>query len=380
MGAPSRRPRPSRLIRALPVQVVLLVVLTGCYTAEQGAHFLKDQLRSRRIDAAADKWPEYAPFFEETEEIRRYARNRIGLADTKSYTTFIKEDRGYVVTVVSAAAPLSFERKVWRFPVVGEVPYKGFYNEGDALETARKLEREGWETLVRRVGAFSTLGFFRDPLYSYMADYDPERLAAMLIHEMTHATVWFRDDVSLNEALATFVGDRGALEYLAERHGIDHPVYRDALRRQSERARFLRFLRDLATSLEELYGTDLDQPAKEQRKSTIIADAKSEFAAQYDEWFSDDSYRGFLERNVNNAYLDLYRTYNADIELIEALYERRGRSIRALVDAFKTVPDDIPPRTLLTEWLAEAPPSAATDGDTPTGTDPVTDDSTLPFQ
>ncbi|MFP4153003.1 MAG: aminopeptidase [Alkalispirochaeta sp.] len=342
---------PPRVFTFLPLQVLLLFLLNSCYTAEQGANFLKDQLRSRRIESAAVRWPEYNPFFEETAQIRRYARDRIGLADTKSYTTFIQDDRDHIVTVVSAAAPLSFERKVWRFPVVGEVPYKGFYNESAALETARKLEREGWETMVRRVGAFSTLGYFRDPLYSYMAEYTPERLAAMLIHEMTHATVWIRDDVSLNEALATFVGDQGALEYLQYRYGPDSPPYHDAVRRRNDRQRFQKFMLELATSLEKLYGTELDPETKQEQKVATIAGAKASFAANYDAWFSDDSYRGFLERTVNNAYIDLYRTYNADIELIEELYHLRGNDLAALVGAFRAVPSDTAPRTLLAEWL-----------------------------
>ncbi|MFW6251308.1 MAG: aminopeptidase [Alkalispirochaetaceae bacterium] len=349
-----------RSVRILLIPMFLLIFLTGCYTVEQGYHFLKDQLRAKPLEQAVARWPQYASFFEEAESIRAFGRDELGLADTESYTRFIPLDRDYLVSVVSAVDPVSFERKFWRYPIVGPAPYKGFYREKAALRTAERLEQQGWETFVRKVGAFSSLGYFRDPLYSYMSEYHPERLASMLFHEMTHATVWIQGDVPLNEAVAVFVGDQGALEYLRQRFGSGSPSYQDALKRQAERTRFRQFMSELAVRLETLYASDSDAETKLREKRRIIADEKLRFAENYDQWFSDDSYRGFLEREVNNAYVDLYRTYNGDVELIASLYAARGESIRSVLEAFREDGDGRTYRSLLREWLAEEPQEPTT--------------------
>lgn len=349
-----------RAFRQISLQIMLLPLLIGCYTAEQGFHFLRDQARARSVARVAVARPEYASFLREVDSIRVYAREELGLVDSDSYTTFVELDRDYLVTVVSAVDPLSFQRKLWKYPVVGSVPYKGFYREKAALRTAARLEKAGWDTLVRRVGAFSSLGYFRDPLYSFMTNYHPERLASMLIHEMTHATVWIPGDVPLNEAVATFVGDRGALDYLRDRYGAGSLNYREALRRQSERKQFGQFMIDFAMRLDRLYASDLEDQAKLSQKAIIIAEEQQRFEESYDHWFSDDSYRGFLSRIVNNAYLDLYRTYNTDVELIALLYVSRGEDLRAVVSAFEGNPGDKAPRALLQEWLAEEPDTSPT--------------------
>ncbi len=349
-----------RSAQILLMHILLLMLLTGCYTFEQGYHFIKDQLSAKSLDRAVARWPQYAAFFEEADSIRAFGRTELGLADTESYTTFVPLDRNYLVTVVSAVDPLSFERKLWRYPVVGPAPYRGFYREKAALRTASRLEKRGWETFVRRVGAFSSLGYFRDPLYSYMSEYHPERLASMLLHEMTHATVWIHGDVPLNEAVAVFIGDQGALAYLRERFGTGSTYYQDALKRQAERGRFRQFMRELALRLETLYASDLDAETKLREKQTVIADEKRRFAENYDLWFSSDSYQGFLEREINNAYIDLYRTYNSDVELIASLYAARGEDLRSLVTLFREEGDGRHYRGLLREWLAEEPQEPAT--------------------
>ncbi len=308
-----------------------IVLLGSSYLVEQGIGFFSDRIRARPVTRAAIRWPEYAEFLSETALIREFGRSVLGLTDARSYTTFVYSRRDHVAWVVSAARPTSFERKVWRFPIVGNVPYKGFYRERSALREAARLETEGWETLVRKVGAFSSLGYTADPLYSYMSTYAPDRIAALLLHEMTHATIWVRDDPPLSEAIATYVGDRGAIAYLGHRYGLASQAVAEATRRQTERERFAGFLRDMAARLELLYGLDKPDAWKLARRETIIADEKLRFESSYGLWFSDETYRGFSQRIVSNAYLDLYRTYNSDIGLIAAYHETIGGGIADLL-------------------------------------------------
>lgn len=331
---------------------VMTILSTGCYIINQGAHFLKDQVRSRSLDRAQAKWPEYDALFRESEAIRRFGSEELGLETSDNYTTFVKLDRNYLVSVVSAAKPTSFERKVWRFPVVGEVPYKGFYNPKKAQRLAKRLEKRGWESLVRRVDAFSSLGYFTDPLYSFMAEYHQERLANLIIHEMTHATVWVKDDAPLNEAMATFVGNQGALAYLRQRYGEGSEVLEQGELRQRESRLFVAFMRELASRLQRLYDEGLPEEETLRRKDEIIREAKVRFEASYDEWFHSDRYRFLLEADLTNAYIDLFRTYNEDVELIRALYERSEGSLSTLLIRLREVAQAREPRLRLRELIA----------------------------
>ncbi|MFW5718273.1 MAG: aminopeptidase [Spirochaetota bacterium] len=356
-----------RLLRPLAQRVIILTLvcvlaflLCGSYLARQGVGFLADRLRARSNRVAASRWPQYADFLAETEAIRTFGVVELGLKNTKSYTTFINTPSKHVVHVVSAARPLAFERKTWRYPVVGTVPYKGFYGERAAIREAARLELEGWEVLVRKVGAFSSLGYTADPLYSYMSTYDPERIASILLHEMTHSTIWVRDDVALNEAIATYVGDRGALEYLEQRHGLASEAVAQARRRQAERARFTSFVRALAFRLEGIYQRPWSDEWKRAQREAIVSEEKLRFEHEYSQWFADDSYRGFLERPITNAYLDVYRTYNDDVDLIAAFHRSLKGSLADLVAAIKELHDTAGLRTAL-ESFTGAPSSASPD-------------------
>jgi predicted aminopeptidase len=325
---------------------------SGCYVINQGAHFLSYQGRARSLDRARADWPEYGWLFEESEAIRRFGTESLGLHENGNYTTFVKLDREYLVAVVSAAKPTSFERKIWRFPVVGAVPYKGFYNPKKARRLAERLQKEGWETLVRKVDAFSSLGYFRDPLYSFMADYHHERLANLILHEMTHATIWIKGDTPLNEAIATFVGNQGALAYLKERYGEDSEIFRQGVLRQAESRRFVSFMRELAARLEILYQAELSEAETLSRKEEIIREAKERFAGSYAEWFESDRYRFLPETEITNAYVDLFRTYNEDVELIRELYDLSGESLRELLARLRDLAEAEEPRSRLRELIA----------------------------
>lgn len=311
------------------------MILDGSYVARQGVGFFADLLRARPIHVAAQRWPEYAEFLTDTAEIRRFGVEVLGLSETKSYTSFINTPKDHVAFVVSAARPLAFERKLWRYPVVGTLPYRGFYSEQPALREAARLETQGWEPLVRKVGAFSALGYAPDPLYSYMSAYHPERLASLLLHEMTHATIWVRGDAALNEAIATYIGDRGALAYLEHRYGLASTIVAEARRRQADRHRYTTFLRGLAARLETVYARDVADESKRVQRDEIVAEERLRFELSYSGWFGSDGYLGFLDRPVTNAYLDLFRTYNGDVDLIADYHESVNGDLADLVAALR---------------------------------------------
>ena len=253
---------------------ILCVLFSSCYVLGQGVHLVRHQLRADPIERVAG----HDEFFASVREIREFARTELGLADTENYTRFVEVESDHLVTVVSAVERGSFTRKTWWFPMFGRFPYKGFYREASATRLGRRLERRGYDVFLRRVDAFSTLGYFRDPLFSFMTDYDEFRLASLLIHEQTHATLFVRNDVQFNEELATFVGYHGALQYLRSLHGRDSIQYLEASAYWDELDTFLAQVRSLHGRLTAVYESDLHGHALLRRKEAEIHRFQAEYA------------------------------------------------------------------------------------------------------
>jgi predicted aminopeptidase len=276
-------------------------------------------------------------FVERVRNIRRFAMRELGLRESANYTRYVELDRSYLAAVVSAAAPDSFTRHEWRFPVVGAMPYKGFFRVDDARKEREKLEKKGLDVWIRGVDAFSTLGWFKDPLYSYMRDYSDYQLANLLIHELVHATVYLKNQSQFNEELAEFVGTEGARLYIEQTYGPRSPEYRQSGDREADSLAYTAYLRGLIVELEDLYSRDIPRREKLARKAEIIARSQEQFDRDYDTLFSGDSYRGFSTLPVNNAYLDLYRLYFEGNNFYRDLYEKSGADLGRYIAAAKTL-------------------------------------------
>ncbi|MDR1100171.1 MAG: aminopeptidase, partial [Treponema sp.] len=285
------------VISAAALLLTASAVFSGCYTLKQGTVLLGYLGRAVPLETLLDGDPADIPavsgadepgspaadtsgaeenrrFVERVQDIRRFALEELGLAATKNYTKYVAIDRNYLAAVVSASAADSFERHEWWFPVVGPMPYKGFFNPADARKERKKLENRGLDVMIRGVDAFSTLGWFQDPLYSYMRAYPPERLADLIIHESLHATVFLKGRAQFNEELAEFVGSEGARLYMESRFGIDSEEYRRMTAAEADSAAFLAFIRELIGELETLYAGDDPKAEKLRKKDAIIEAAK----------------------------------------------------------------------------------------------------------
>jgi predicted aminopeptidase len=305
----------------------------GCYTLTQGFTMLGYLNRAIPLEQVND-----AEFIRLVTDIRTFAYDELGLSSSRNYTSYVELDRDYLAAVVSASAKTSFKRHEWNFPIVGRMPYKGFFNIEDARKERDKLERRGLDVWIRGVDAFSTLGWFKDPLYSYMRNYSPARLAELLIHELVHATVFIKGHVQFNEELAEFIGREGARLFMETRYGIESEEYQKMLMSAADNQNYVAFIQELIAQLETLYSTNgLGNDEILKRKEQIINAAKERFDAEYENLFSDDRYRFFSTLPVNNAYLELFRLYHAEDNFYEDLYERSGRNLPAFIAAAKTV-------------------------------------------
>jgi len=324
-------------------------LLSGCYTIKQGTALLGylsravplESLLESETDGAGDAEDSEAEknrrFVERIQDIRRYATEELGLTLGKNYTRYVKIERDYLAAVVSACAVDSFTRHEWKYPVVGSLPYKGFFNVEDARKERAKLEKKGLDVWIRGVDAFSTLGWFKDPLYSYMRDYPPDRLADLIIHESLHATVFLKGQAQFNEELAEFTGSEGSRMYMESRYGADSDEYKKMLADEADNKRYVSFIQELIKELNELYESERSAVEKLSEKEKIINTAKERFAVEYESLFSGEGYRGFLNMPVNNAYLELYRLYYTEDSYIASLFARSGKTLPEFIDAAKTI-------------------------------------------
>jgi len=168
------------------------------------------------------------------EEVRQYAIDSLGLKDSKNYKTLFDQKGEEIMWVVTASEPFELKEKEWRFPVLGNVPYKGFFEKHRALAEQQKLEAEGWDVNVRNPGGWSTLGWFTDPILSNMLLKSEGDLASLIIHEMVHATIFVKDSIDFNENLASFIGDRGAEKFLIHKFGEQSEQYQSYLQEDKE--------------------------------------------------------------------------------------------------------------------------------------------------
>ncbi|MCL1959562.1 MAG: aminopeptidase [Spirochaetes bacterium] len=343
-------------ISYLPVLLAAILILSfcgifsGCYTLKQGAAMLKYINSSIPLEQAGDD-----EFIRLVTDIRTFAIEELGLAMSKNYTTYVEIDRNYLAAIVSASAKDSFKRHDWNFPVVGKMPYKGFFNIEDARKERLKLEKKDLDVWIRTVDGFSTLGWFKDPLYSYMRDYSPGRLADLIIHELVHATIFITGQVKFNEELAEFIGSEGARQYIEKRYGKDSKEYREISSSDADSRNYVEFIQELIAELEALYSdTRINREDKLTKKEQIINSAKERFIREYESRFSSDNYRGFPEVPVNNAYLELYRLYYTEDNFFNDLYERSGRDLCAVINAAKKITKKGNPREQLEKALLQS--------------------------
>jgi len=334
----SQDPEPTPSIAGIHAALGLVVVLglfgAGCV---QGPYLLQavygqDDLsyRARPIDevVADPAVPERTRrMLALIDHIKAFGASR-GLEITDNYRDYVELGRPAVVWNVSASKPLRFEPVTWTFPIVGSVPYLGWFNERDAYEFAMGLQAEGYDVDVRAVRAYSTLGWFADPVLSSMIKPRPSAvgdLVNVVLHESVHATLYVPDQSFFNESLANFVAGELAQEYLQDVLRLDSwqlLAYRQAQARRDRRAR--RF-HETYRQLDRLYRSSLSDAEKLRQKHEITAALQFEV----DFW-----------RPINNAVLAESQTYNAGSPVLAELFACVDRDWPRFWKALHTIDED----------------------------------------
>lgn len=307
----------------------LLEQYVGFYNTVVAAEDI-ERVRARGdLDSATEK------LFDRVHEIREFAYNQLGLRRSTNFTRYTELDRNHLVSVVSAVESDSLRRHMWNYPILGPLFYRGFYDEDRARREAARLEARGYDVHIRRVNAFSSLGYFSDPVYSFMAGYDDYRLANLIIHEEVHANIWINGQNVYNEEIATFLGDEGAAHFIAHKYGKDSDEYRAIAAGRADREAYREWIRGVYAELGEAYRTLRTREERLAAKERIFADARARLSGQYDELFVTERYRHLAEAPLNNAVIDAGYSYAGDLSLYYDLYEELAGDLAAAVEIFR---------------------------------------------
>lgn len=279
-------------------------------------------------------------------EAREFARAVLELDVGDSYTTFVQLDRDTLAMVLSAAHRDRLEPRTWWYPIVGRVPYRGYFDLDDALRAQRELEGDGFDTYLRPTAAFSTLGWFSDPLLSTVVRYDEVELVATILHELSHNHLYLPGRTRFNESFATWVGRTGAIEFFCTRDGGgDDTVWCGRARdRWQDAMRFSVFLDELVDDLQRVYGDSAaSRSSKLARRDAVLARRKAQFRDDVQPRLRSLSFAGFLALPLNNATLLSRMRYYHRLPDFQTFLDQRGGSVAAAVAAMaeeaKAAPD-----------------------------------------
>jgi predicted aminopeptidase len=347
-------------LRALIAGLAALVAtssLSGCYLLKQGAgqaQLLMSRTPVSKVMAEPTTPTETKDRLTLIDEAKAYAESVIGLKKTNNYQELVQLDRDAVSYVVSAAPKDQLEPYTWWFPIIGSVPYKGFFDRNDAVALQNELKSQGYDTILRGVPAFSTLGWLPDPVYSPFLKYDRATLANIVIHELTHVTLYLSGQASFNEGFATFVGNVGSQEFIERKYGPDSPEYKAARDAVADNAVFTEFIQTVSAKLDALYKSDRPREAKLADRDQIFTWAKQAFETQYEPRMKSHQFRHFPQGTFNNASLISYRTYYNRLDRFEAAYKKQGSDLAKTVVFFRDVVAKAKePEKFLDEYLNE---------------------------
>jgi predicted aminopeptidase len=262
-------------------------------------------------------------------EVRKYAIDSLGLKDTKNYKTLFDQKGEEVMWVVTACEPFDLKAKEWTFPVLGAVPYKGFFKKDLALQLKDELEKEGWDVSVRNPGGWSTLGWFTDPILSKMLERSEGDLANLIIHEMSHSTIFVKDSIDFNENLATFIGDRGAEQFLISKYGRNSSEYQTYINEDKDYLKFSDHMLRATEKLDSLYKTmrqDEDKSEKLARKKQMIQMIVNSLDTLSLSTTNERPSSRYQKSLPNNAYFMNFRRYQAKQDMFWYEYDHQFKS------------------------------------------------------
>jgi len=228
------------------------------------------------------------------QDIRQFAIDSLGLSDNQNYKKVYNQNSKPLLWIVTACLPFELKPYQWTFPYIGDVSYKGFFIKKLAVLEEQKIYSKGYDTDISTVSAWSTLGFLHDPILSNMLKRSEGHLAELIIHELTHATIYIASDVDYNENLATFIGEEGAKQFILGRYGKKSMEYLSYLKSLEDEKKLGTYMVNSSQQLDSLYNSFTNEISVSE-KSLI----KYEFI-------------GDIMRNIKHLQLNFPKRYTFD--------------------------------------------------------------------
>lgn len=296
-------------------------------------------LQARRLvaDVLADPAtpPELRRRLAITQDLRQFASTELALPDNGSYRLYADLQRPYVVKTVFAAPELALEPRRWCFVFIGCLSYRGYFDAEAAQRLADELRAVGDDVYVADVPAYSTLGWFDDPLLNTFVHWPTARLAELMFHELAHQRLYIAGDTAFNEAFATAVGRLGAALWLAQRGAAqEREEYATDNRRRQQ---FQQLVAASREALAALYVSNQSDAEKRTGKQRILAQLRERYQHLKQSWGGYAGYDRWFSQDLNNAKLAGNSTYHRLAPAFEALFEREGRNFAAFYQAVEAI-------------------------------------------
>lgn len=336
---PGRYTAPVRPSPPLAALLVLAALSAGCANLGYYGHLARGQMQLlgarediTRIVADESRDPVLRERLRQVQDARRFASQQLGLPDNASYTEYADLGRPYVVWNVFAAPEFSLEAVEHCFLLTGCLAYRGYFDEAQARAQAAVLQAAGNEVYVAGIPAYSTLGWFDDPVLSTMMHWDDARLIGTLFHELAHQQLFIKGDTAFNESFASFVEDEGLRQYLAARGGGG--AAQEGLKRREHQ--FTALLLAARSDLEALYRSPLRLEAMQAAKTERFARLQADYQRLRDgDWQGWGGYDRFFAEGLNNAKLLPFGLYDGWVPAFAALFRQQQSEWPAFYAAAK---------------------------------------------
>ena len=262
-------------------------------------------------------------------EIKQYGIDSIGFNQNNNYSTVYNQHNKPILLTVTACEPFSFKAKEWIFPFLGTVSYKGFFNKNEAKKEIALLKKNGYDVDVYSPTGWSTLGWFKDPILSSMLYKSEGQLANLIIHELTHGTIYIKDNVTFNENLANFIGDKGAEKFLINKYGIQSKQYASYEKNKADEKCFREYILKNIERLDSLYtklsAKDLEEIKKEKKNKLIteIVLGVNRLPLYNRKGYFRYSLQAFAEKN---AFFMAFTRYDSQYESFDIEYREKFQS------------------------------------------------------
>jgi len=318
----------------------------GYYAQSVGGHLqvMQRQVSIDEIIADQGSDPRLKQQLTDTMGILEYARAELDLPDNGSYRKYADIQREYIVWNIFAAPEFSLQPKMWCYLVIGCTSYRGYFNKAQALTEARQLAAAGWDVSVNGVIAYSTLGWFRDPVLNTMLLRGNWETARLLFHELAHQRFYFRDDTDFNEAFADAVAHIGLQGWLQRQSSETRLSALTLIEREN---RFYDLVLAARDKFAELYQSGLSDQDMRAEKSSLISQLQADYPGLKSGWDGDTRYDDWIATNINNASLSALATYRSLISDFLAAYEFHGYDLPRFYQWIEQLSDCAKPERLL---------------------------------